>query len=181
MTFTFDGAACVVVAPGTAAATAVPGSLLEPGPGAAAAVAATAAAAFCWTTCPLSPGLPMRMSTFRLVGVICVPATGGVVGAVGATGVAGVGTVVAGGLGELGLPSARAGEARPSAKAETAPTVTHAHVTRPKVRAARVRNSSAGPCVIQAKYPNDYRFMHVLAFLARPIHHDDVDVVVSLL
>ena len=82
--------------------------------------------------------------------------------------------------GELGLPSARAGEARPSAKAETAPTVTHAHVIRPKVRAARVRNSSAGPCVIQAKYPNDYRFMHVLAFLARPIHHDDADVVVSL-
>ena len=128
-------------------------SVLEPGAGAGEAPAAAATALIACETAPLSPGLPIRMSTFTLLGATCVATTGGV-GAVGAVGATGVGATAAGGLGELaGSPSARAGDARPSARAEIAPAVAPTPTTRRADRAAWVRNRPAEACFIHKKYP----------------------------
>jgi hypothetical protein len=72
-TFTFDGDDCVAVAalvPGAGAGTVAPGSELEPDPAGGVAPADAATAEIVWATDPLSPGLPMRMSTFTLLGAL---------------------------------------------------------------------------------------------------------------
>lgn len=153
-TFTLDGDDCVVVAPSSpVAGDAAPVSELEPDPAGGVAPADAATAEIAWVTDPLSPGLPMRMSMFTLLGALW-DATAGGIGVVGGTGVAGMGvtaTAAAGAPAEP--PSARAGEARPSAITETAPAVTPAPATRPIDRAARVRKRPAEACLIYMKYP----------------------------